>query len=308
VIILTLVLLSACAPCCESQDLGRAVSVTDENDYFDFWRPPDQRPDDNYTQGLRVHADISGMPAFLRKRFCPKQIACGSSLEIGQEMYTPTEDGPGQRPYAGWLYTRGSASAASADTRRTFTATVGLTGPASLAAQTQDAFHNLIPGFRHPVGWDQQLPTELAFALQVETDRYLSASVRSDRWVDLSPEAHATVGTLRTALGAGGRARLGHGLSHPWLQEPGRPALEAYLLFGAQAEAVGRDLFLDGSTFQHSVHVAHEPVVGEWERGAGLRYSHLGVEYRAVTSSREYPSGPASHTFGGVTVMWWITH
>jgi hypothetical protein len=33
--------------------------------------------------------------------------------------------------------------------------------------------------------------------------------------------------------------------------------------------------------------------------------SRLGVEYRAVTQSREYPAGPAAHTFSGITLAWW---
>lgn len=204
---------------CEGQQLRRAVSVIDENDYFDFWRPPDQRSDDNYTQGARIRADVAGTPPVFRRRFCPKSIACGSSFEIGQEMYTPMEDAarpiPGQRPYVGWLYVQGTASAASTDARRTLTATVGVTGPPSLAQQTQDSFHSLVPGFRHPLGWDQQLPTELAFAFKAEAERYLSASVQTGRWIDITPDAHATLGTLRTALGAGGRARIGYGLARP---------------------------------------------------------------------------------------------
>lgn len=115
-----------------------------------------------------------------------------------------------------------------------------------------------------------------------------------------------SVGTLRTAAGASARARVGLGLTHPWLADPERRWWEAYLFVGGQTEAVARDLFLDGSTFHRSVHVSREPVVGAWERGVGVRLWRLGLEYRAVSQGREYRTGPAVHPFGGITLSWWL--
>lgn len=294
---------------CDAQELRRAVSIVAENDYFDFWQPPDHRSDDNYTQGARIRADVGGAPQLFRRAFCVNQGACGSMLEMGQEMYTPTVDRlqpvPGDRPYAGWLYLRGSVVAATGAARRTVSMTVGVTGPPSLAAQAQEEFHHLVHGFRRPLGWSAQLPTEIAFAAQGGADRYFSASARSGRWIDFVPSAHATLGTLRTAIEAGGQARVGFDLSHPWLRERRTPRFEAYVLLGTRAEAVARDLFLDGSTFRRSVHVTREPVVGAWERGVGVRFSRLGVEYRATTTSREYITGPHAHSYGGITMSWW---
>jgi lipid A 3-O-deacylase len=68
---------------------------------------------------------------------------------------------------------------------------------------------------------------------------------------------------------------------------------------------VARDLFLDGATFRPSLRRDHKPFVSDWERGFGLRVSRFGIEYRAVTQSREYRDGPASHTFGGISLAWW---
>lgn len=302
-----LVLLGIRAEWCDAQTLRRTASIVEENDYFDFWRPPDQRSDDNYTQGLRIHVDVGGMPSLLRKRFCSGPLACGSSLEIGQEMYTPTNDAvrllPGERPYAGWLYAKGSASAASAEERRTLTATLGVTGPPSLAEQAQDWLHHMVRGFRTPLGWGGQLPAEPDVALQGEVDRHVSTPAIS-RWADLTPEVHATLGTLRTALGAGGRGRIGVNLTHPWMRDDHPRFFEAYVLVGGGGELVARDLFLDGTTFRRSPSVAREPIVGEWERGVGARLGRVELQYRAVTTSREYSTGPVSHTYGGITVSY----
>jgi lipid A 3-O-deacylase len=291
-----------------AQALARAVRVTADNDYFNFWLPPGQRPDDNYTQGARVTWDAAGAPAVARRLLCRAARACGSTLEVGQEMYTPTVDAPtplaGERPYAGWLYGRAMAVGADPRMRRSAGVTIGVTGAPSLAGPAQETFHRLIPGFRRPLGWAHQLPTELAFALRAEQAWRVAASGSAGRHADLVPGVDATAGTLRTAFGAGARARIGTGLAHPWLAPdfPDRAAL--YLVVGARGEAVARDLFLDGSTFRGSPRVERTRLVGEWERGMGAHVGRLALEYRAVTRGREYTTGPQSHTYGAISVGW----
>jgi hypothetical protein len=48
-------------------------------------------------------------------------------------------------------------------------------------------------------------------------------------------------------------------------------------------------------------------VVGDWERGAGVRLGRLSLEYRAVTQSREYRTGPVTHPFGAIIMSWWVS-
>jgi len=281
--------------------------VNVENDYFDFWIKPQERPDQDYTQGARLTGDFARVPSTVRRHFC-KEAACSSTLEFGQEIYTPPIDAtlpvPGQRPYAGWLYTRAGSTAANVKSRRTIDAIAGVTGTPSLGEWTQTKFHSTF-GFRPPLGWGNQLPTEVAFALQMGESWYLHALESPAKWIDFVPETHATVGTLRTALGAGGRVRAGMGLTHPWMAGATPTQLEGYLFAGGQAEAVGRDLFLDGSTFESSIHVDREPLTANWERGFGLRFRRIGLEYGVVSQSREYRTGSSSHTYAGITVTWW---
>jgi lipid A 3-O-deacylase len=310
-VVTILALMLAVAARARAQDLTRAVTVTAENDYFDFWLPPDQRPDNNYTQGARISAEFTAVPTLLRRLTCQHriQLQCGTALEIGQDIYTPTHDAvnllPRERPYAGWLYLRASTEAATEGRRLMVDGILGVTGPASLAGQTQIAFHKLIPDFRRPLGWALQIPTEPDFALRAEDAWYVAAPGAAHNWADVVPETHATIGTLRTALGAGGRARVGFGLTHPWLVDASARPWEAYLFLGGNAEGVARDLFLDGGTFTHSAHVTRERLIGDWERGIGIRLWRLGLEYRAVTQAREYRTGPATHPFGGITLTWW---
>ena len=289
------------------QQLSRSVRITVDNDYFDFWLPPMKRPDNDYTQGARVSWDLTAVPKPARRWLCTGRPACGSMVEIGQEMYTPDVDAPspvpGKRPYAGWLYASTTALGADRSGQRRIGFTLGVTGPPSLAAQAQKAFHHLVRGFRRPLGWNQQLPTELAFAVRVGQSWYV-LPFTDRRWLSLEPSMDAALGTLRTSMRLGTRATLSLGSAHPWLSAPREQALGFMIFGGVYGEAVAHDLFLDGSTYQSSVRVTRAPLVGEWQAGSALRVRRLTVEYRATTRAREYRTGPPNHAYGSITLRW----
>jgi hypothetical protein len=217
------VLLTLYATLSPAQQLVRAVRVTADNDYFPFWMPPDSRPDQDYTQGARITWETGRGPDFARRLVCAARRACGFAYELGQEIYTPEFDSvertPGERPYAGWLYLQASAISATERSRRVFTTTLGVTGRASLAAQTQAAFHRLVPGFRRPLGWDRQLPTEPDAAFRGTAEWYIRGPGTMRRCTDVVATTSGVVGSLRTAMGAGARTRFGLGLTHPWLAD-----------------------------------------------------------------------------------------
>jgi lipid A 3-O-deacylase len=302
-----LLLLSTEEVAAQGLSLERETRITVDNDYFQFWRSPHARPDDNYTQGLRIERDLSNDAALFR-RWCRSGSACEVKFAIGQEMYTPTVDGvdpvPGERPYGGWIYLRASGISATRVRRSILEATFGLTGKPSLAEQTQDAFHALFPGFRRPLGWSHQLPTEPDVAFTAREEFMIPVPSVARRWLSVTPNAHATVGTLRTDAGVGATARVGIALQHPWLRESQGSAFEAYVVVGAGADVIARDLFLDGGTFRASGHVERESLVGTWERGIAVRTRQLVLEYRAITNSREYRTGPPTHTYGRIALAW----
>jgi lipid A 3-O-deacylase len=288
-----------------AQQLVQTARVSVDNDYFDFWIPPQQRPDDNYSQGARLSWDISGVPPRARRLVCRNRSACGMRYEFGQEMYTPSIDSPtpvpGERPYAGWLYGRVAIRSADGTRARSIGLTAGFTGTLSLGEQVQGAYHHAF-GFRRPLGWKDQLSTEAAFALKADQFWRLAPD-RLAGFVDVVPSLGLTIGTLRTSAAAGGRARFGIGMNHPWLASPpSRATIQGFV--GAHVEGVARDLFIDGNTFTHSVRVDGKPLRAEWERGLHLGIYRLAVEYAVVTQGREYRTGPYSHTYGTLAVEW----
>jgi hypothetical protein len=60
---------------------------------------------------------------------------------------------------------------------------------------------------------------------------------------------------------------------------------------------VAREMSLDGNTFNAGRSVERVPNVTEYQFGGGLRFERMALEYRAVTRSREYRTGPGHHTY-----------
>jgi len=188
------------------------------------------RSDRFYSNGIRLEhfgeydrcrelARALGFPGDIEDRY-----PCGGSL--AQNMYTPSrivpnEDelpwpDPNDRPYGGWLHGGllfhylHAPEQPEDSSRITLQATVGVTGPAAFAGETQRAWHSALNHLfgrtvaRLPVGWEKQLPTEPAFHLAALREKTLLWSP----YVDASWSAGAMLGTVfvNASLGATVRA------------------------------------------------------------------------------------------------------
>jgi hypothetical protein len=88
-------------------------------------------------------------------------------------------------------------------------------------------------------------------------------------------------------------------LSHPWQPTAwiARPRGEIFLRGGGRVRRVWYDMSLDGNTVGNNRHVTRVPGVREYHFGGGVRWRRLRLEYRAITTTREYETGPARHTW-----------
>jgi hypothetical protein len=294
----------------------RTLSLRIDNDAFDFWMQPYDRPDEEYTSGVHITYDGGNAPWWSKSLFraggaCDAHATeCRTArMEIGQDIYTPavrtgdTSAAPNSRPNAGWLYLSQSARRLRTDRSDEVTITLGVTGPPSLAQQMQRIAHSAAPAFNRPTDWSRAIYFEPGIVARYEQRRRVGVAEAGSFGFDLVPHAGLSAGNVTTAADAGVLARAGWHLSHPWL--PAGGAMEVALVAGATGRYVARDLFLDGNTFRDSPRVGHEPLVGSGELGLELRYRWLSLTYRAVTETRAYPAGPAEHAWasmvGGVT-------
>ena len=285
----------------------RTFSLRIDNDAFDFWMLPWNRPDEDYTSGVHLDYDGGDAPAWAR-RLVPHRAECTARadrcrtarLELGQDIYTPSVDpsdphaASTARPNAGWLYLAQTARALSISRADELSLTLGVTGPPSLARFTQRVAHDVAPAYNRPTDWTRQIAFEPGVIVRYQQERRISLAGVAD----LIPSGSISAGNVLTAADAGIRLRSGIQLQHPWLPQPLRSGVT--IDAGISGQAVARDLFLDGNTFVSGPRVGHEPFVGTADAGLAVRFRRLSVEYRATTQTRAYAAGPKWHPWGSL--------
>jgi hypothetical protein len=277
---------------------------------------PYNRPDQEYTSGVHVTVDGGDAPWWARRYLSAlpcttKTLQCRtSSVEIGQDIYSPATSvndpvpAPGSRLNAGWLYVDQAARLLRTDRADALTITAGVTGPPSLARETQHIAHDLAPSFNRPTDWSRQIPFEPGVDVGYEQQRRVVDVERGSLGFDVVPRAAASLGNVATNAELGVETRAGWHLRHPWLPSDG--PTEIALIVGATERAVVRDLFLDARAPFDTNRAGHRPFVSSGEMGLEFRHRWLTLSYRAVDDSRSYDRAPRWHPWaslrGGVTV------
>ncbi|MGD9816261.1 MAG: lipid A deacylase LpxR family protein [Hyphomonadaceae bacterium] len=289
--------------------------------------------DRNYTSGIKftyVSPD-DGVPDWLRGSGGFTRAFSGSApdfwgIAIGQSIFTPQDitavPAPAdQHPYAGWLYLQIMVGAeddrANPRFLDTYELELGLVGPSALGEEAQRGIHQWL-GAPDPQGWDSQLHDEVAFA--VSFDRRwspawarLSTNFGGGLEFDLTPNAGATLGTLRTEARVGLTARMGWRIDNDYGPPRVRPSLSGVEHFeggrlswqifaGVQGRAVARNLFLDGNTFEDSASVERNPYVADFQTGFSLSAGDWRIAYTYVWRTEEFETQTERQDFGALAV------
>jgi hypothetical protein len=297
-----------------------------DNDAYNFWKHPARRPDEEYTNGVVASVEALRGPWWGRRLGgghpdCARAPAgdgrcLTTQLAIGQDIYTPNLDRPpfsspdweDERPYAAWLWLGASGRIVSTRSLRVLDVAVGVTGPPALGQLSQRIAHVINRRYTtKATGWETQVGSEPGLQLGVR-ESLLAGRVElgGKGFLDFTPAAGVSLGSIRTAADVGGRARVGYNLSHPWDVRAwrGRTPLEFFASLGGRIEYVARDFSLDGTLLSDGRRVERIPVVREYEVGLGLRMHRLGLGWRATTRTREYETGPRFHPFSTMYASW----
>lgn len=255
---------------------------------------------------------------------------------VGQDMYTPEDvdafvPDPTDRPYAGWAYLGLNAQSETLHRLDAVDVNFGIIGPASNAAQTQNAFHRLI-NVSVSRGWRKQIHNE-AGLLITRTAKYravahdmpwgLSDGLGGRLQGDWIAHGTAQLGNVRTGAALGATVRLGANLRDDFgptyggfalaHKRPDRPTWSLFL--GGEARAVAWDAFLDGNAFRDSPDVNKKPYVLEgrmgiathwplsdaWARYTGMR--GVRASLTLVNRSREFEGQDKADRYGSLSVM-----
>jgi len=294
----------------------RTLTLRVDNDAFDFWEPAWDRPDEDYTSGVRIVYDNAWKPWWSSKIWTRVPRCNGSATPcvtstawIGQDTYTAERDSNenletvGARPSAGWLYYGEEYRRVSADRADLLDLTFGVTGPPSLAQYTQELAHSFAPTLNGPIDWKHQLAFEPGVIAAYEHDEIVTVLSLDAVALQVIPSATATVGNVLTEGTAKVQARLGYNMKNPWLPALKDSPIEFAATASIAGNAVARDLFLDGNTFRKGPRVGHEPFYGERDLGLSLTNGSFTIGYRTVFDARTYATG-RPHAWSSLIAGW----
>lgn len=319
--VLAALLAMALPPHAAARDEPPVLSFQSENDLYgdakDRW----------YSNGFRLAFDypagnepeiFSWVQSLLPTR--PPLEETDVFFAIGQNMYTPEDIKANRlieddRPYAGWLYLEVGVSGGSNHLQETFTLSLGVTGPPSLAKRTQKFVHE-ITNSPDPQGWEFQLDTEVTAQAYYERAWFFPlGTIAGETRLDISPRLGADLGTAFVDANGGVVLRIGNYLPAALpprinpsatgagkILRPGGSGLNWYIFGGFEARGVARNLFLDGSTFENSHSVAKEELVYEWSAGVAMSFGPFALSYSFVRRSEEFELQRESQAFGSINV------
>jgi lipid A 3-O-deacylase len=306
--------------------------VQGENDALDYWLPQKERPDGEYTNGIRVSLTRSIAP--LWGRFMPSASGCTgkesgaercltTEFAIAQQMYTPeplshhapepdsviSAPIPGDRAFAGWLHIDVTANIISEKRLTSFGIVAGITGRESGAEALQKGFHHLINQV-DPPGWRDQLGFRPAASLSY-TDhlRFSAVDAGGHDIADLLPTWSAEAGNARTDAYGEVIARVGYHLSHPWSPaaraRAGARDFGIWVYGGIRETLVAYDQTLDRSYTKNDTtfSVDKKPSVFSYNFGIAARRHSLTITLGGTHVSREYETEEVpNHSYGTITV------
>jgi lipid A 3-O-deacylase len=251
----------------------------------------------------------------------------GTYFTLGQNLYSPSEINSrepqeGDRPWAGWLYGSIGLATLTEDHVDDVELTLGVVGPEALGEQTQKFIHSHITGSPTPKGWSNQLDFEPGVILSWQRrwpqgpNGDWSVDFGNDFRLNLEPNFNVSLGNVYTYAGSG--IMLTFGPYQDTLQDtPPRvkPALSGtgyfdvpdqdwswYTFAGFDARAVGRNIFLDGNTFEDSASVDKKPLVGDAVAGVAFTLYDYRLSYTANYRTKEFDGQDEDTLFGSITL------
>jgi lipid A 3-O-deacylase len=297
----------------------KSLRLQVDNDWFLFWRPSTNRPDDNYTHGNFARAVFNTAPRWARfgrsdcsaaRHISPAPTACVQSFfNLTQQIFTPTIDAPmpipGQRPYAGLL--TGEYGAQLVSPRHLLSLGIGLgtTGRNSGAEASQKAFHRWA-NIRRVVGWDYQIAAQPVVGITYGQQYLLTPPRVGQRSaVTAAAQGSAIATTIQSGADAGLEIHAGYNAPHPWMTPSSseRHRFRAYAILGAKESWVARNLLLEGNSAETRGLVAKKPFVFETVWGLAAGVGGYFVEYRAVSMTRDYETAPSWHRWGTIAAI-----
>ncbi len=305
------------------------ITLTTENDkYFG-------NTDRHYTNGARIEYTKvhNTTPGWVNKAesILPVLNTDGkiaTTYSINHAIFTPDNidrniPHTGDVPFTGYLFgTAGFTNMPANGVWDTYGLTIGTIGPSAQGEFAQQSFHEAFD-FYKPIGWDSgyglsdEPIVNFSYLRRYRNTVELDCKCFGQDWfVELEPRYGFALGNAYTYLTTGATLRFGpagaKGQDEVAYMLPGMPGtgvftkapnfLTWYGFIGIDGRLVGRNIFLDGNTFQSSPSLDKKYVVANGTAGLALTAG----KYRATVSinqaTKEYNGQPEDDVYGQLTL------
>lgn len=254
-------------------------------------------------------------------RFAPgwENPRFGVGLSLKQHIYTASDievadPDPDDHPYAGWLTLGVSFQRSDAHRHDHFGLDVGVVGSWAYGEDIQKWIHDEWPDQIYPQGWHNQLANELAVNAVYQRTWRTERAEMGPLAMDLLPAVRFDAGNV--FLRARGQATLRAGWNLPddfgpasfqgindhtgrgWSDPDNDWSVYAYATLAA--DAVGRNVFLDGNTFAPSRSTDREVLVARAVLGVFVRYRWFRLGWAQTFESETFEAQENSHTYGSI--------
>ncbi len=310
-----------------------AAGAEEDNAQLAYWIPPIRRPDDEFTNGTRISLSFAGSRLWSAIAG-PHAAPCGVTSRSATYGAIWTDNAAAGRCFstdftlaqenvhAGRLAQQLQPSARAAPVCGATSAlrdvqflhpsrkhrVLGRGGRRGTAVaggrSVQEEWHRIIHYYT-PLGWSHQIPTAPEFDVGASESRVVTqASIGGIPVLSVMPRVSVSAGNVLTGGTAGAEARIGYGAGAPWTGGAGSrvPKFQIYALAAARVDYVWTELVLDRSSTDPAYSVSKIPWVGQYEFGGGVRLFFLEAEYRAVTRTREYQTGPSIQPYAAINI------
>lgn len=303
---------------------GQSFGIAIENDSENVGGPGSDQAYSNGIHFAYVYARNKvpkWAPKELREsEFFKSELADSTAnfgVSVNHQIYTPEDTlafglQSDDRPYVAWLNVSFSVVLKNQNRSQSIELSVGTIGPAANGEAIQNSFHRWI-GTEKAEGWGNQLKDEPTVQINYQQRiSFLEFRIPTGAYFDLIPMFGGGLGNVIMGLHSGILARVGVNL--PADVGPSRPSggdtesfvvpmttdesrSSYYFFAGIRGNAVARNLFLDGNTFQESHRVTKYRLNFETEVGLSAQIRPVNVTWRFVVRSPEFEQDKGFNSF-----------
>ncbi len=249
----------------------------------------------------------------------------GAGFWLKQHIYTASDieiadPDPDDHPYGGWLTLGAAFQRADKHRHDHIGLELGVVGSWSYAEDIQKWVHDVWPDQINPKGWHTQLANELAVNVTYQRTWRTDRADLCGLQMDMLPAVRFDAGNVFIRARGQSTLRLGWNMPDDFgpasflgikdhtgagYADPDNP-WSVYGYATVAADAVGRNIFIDGNTFASSRSADREDLVCRATLGLMTRYKMVEFGWAQTWESETFEAQPNSHTYGSVVlnVQW----